>query len=275
MAFQKGINAWCFPADTSLTEMFRQAKAHGYHGVELNLGEGPDAAFHLDMTVEELADVAAMAAEAGLTLPSVSTALLWKYPLTHQDETVRQTGMRVVEKMVEAASIFGSRTVLVVPGLVTPEVSYDVAYDRALEALKALAKKAEETQVRIGIENVWNKFLLSPLEMAKLIDEVGSPWVGAYFDVGNVLQFGFPEQWIKILGKRIFAVHVKDFKTTTGNITGFVPLLAGDIPWERVTEALREVGYEGYLIPEISPFGRLPEELIRQTSLALDAIFEQ
>lgn len=274
MGFQKGINAWCFPAETSLKEIFRQASEHGYQGVELNLGEGPDDSLHLEMSQDELTEVAAFAAEHGLALPSVSTALLWKYPLTHQDESVRKTGMRVVEKMIEAASIFGARTVLVVPGLVTPEVSYDVAYDRAREALKELAKKAQGMQVRIGVENVWNKFLLSPLEMAKLIDEVDSPWVGAYFDVGNVLQFGFPEQWIRILGKRIIAVHVKDFKTTTGNITGFVPLLAGDIPWERVTEALREVGYEGYIIPEISPFSRQSEQLIRQTSMALDAILE-
>jgi L-ribulose-5-phosphate 3-epimerase len=274
MGFQKGINAWCFPVETSLKEIFRQASEQGYQGVELNLGEGPDDALHLEMSQDELTEVAALAAEHGLALPSVSTALLWKYPLTHQDEAVRKMGMRVVEKMIEAASIFGSRTVLVVPGLVTPEVSYDVAYDRAKEALKELAKKAQGMQVRIGVENVWNKFLLSPLEMARLIDEVDSPWVGAYFDVGNVLQFGFPEQWIRILGKRIMAVHVKDFKTTTGNITGFVPLLAGDIPWERVTEALREVGYEGYIIPEISPFSRQPEQLIRQTSMALDAILE-
>ncbi|MEJ8548307.1 sugar phosphate isomerase/epimerase family protein [Brevibacillus borstelensis] len=273
MSFQKGINAWCFPADISIQEMLRQAKTHGYQGVELNLGEG-EAPFHLEMTEAELQAVAAQARELGLELPSVSTALLWKYPLTDNDESVREKGIRIVEKMLEAASVFGSKTVLVVPGLVTPEVSYDIAYERAREALKRLAKTAEEKRVSIGIENVWNKFLLSPLEMARLIDEVDSPWVGAYFDVGNVLQFGFPEQWIRILGKRLLAVHVKDFKTATGNITGFVPLLAGDIPWERVVEALNEVGYQGYVIPEISPFSRLPEQLIAQTSQALDAIFQ-
>ncbi|MGF9910491.1 sugar phosphate isomerase/epimerase family protein [Brevibacillus porteri] len=273
MAFQKGINAWCFPKETSVQEMFRQAKAHGYQGVELNLDEG-DAPFHLEMTEQELKGLADEAHELGLELPSVSTALLWKYPLTHNEEAIREQGIRVVEKMIEAASIFGSRTVLVVPGLVTAEVPYDTAYERACEALQRLAKKAEQHQVYIGVENVWNKFLLSPLEMARLIDEVDSPWVGAYFDVGNVLQFGFPEQWIRILGKRIQAIHVKDFKTSTGNITGFVPLLAGDIPWNRVVEALREIGYDGYIIPEISPYSQLPEQLIAHTSQALDAIFQ-
>ncbi|GEC92826.1 MULTISPECIES: sugar phosphate isomerase/epimerase family protein [Brevibacillus] len=273
MAFQKGINAWCFPKETSVQEMFRQAKANGYQGVELNLDEG-DAPFHLEMTKQEMKQLADGARELNLELPSVSTALLWKYPLTHNEEAIREQGIRVVEKMIEAASIFGSRTVLVVPGLVTAEVSYDTAYERAREALQRLAKKAEQHQVYIGVENVWNKFLLSPLEMARLIDEVDSPWVGAYFDVGNVLQFGFPEQWIRILGKRIQAIHVKDFKTSTGNITGFVPLLAGDIPWNRVVEALREIGYEGYIIPEISPYSQLPEQLIAHTSQALDAIFQ-
>lgn len=273
MFFQKGINAWCFPKETGAEDIFRQAKAYGYAGVELNLDEG-DACLHLEMTEEELRLLAQKAREHGLELPSVSTALLWKYPLTHNDEAVREKGIRVVEKMIEAASIFGARTVLVVPGLVTAEVSYDKAYERAREALVRLAQTAAAKQVHIGIENVWNKFLLSPLEMAGLIDEVNSPWVGAYFDVGNVLQFGFPEQWIRILGKRIRAIHVKDFKTSTGNITGFVPLLAGDIPWDRVVEALREVEYSGYVIPEISPFAHKPKLLLAQCSQALDAIFQ-
>ncbi|KZE54651.1 xylulose 5-phosphate 3-epimerase [Brevibacillus parabrevis] len=273
MSFQKGINAWCFPKESRVEHIFQQAKEYGYKGVELNLDEG-DAPLHLEMTEGELTKLAQLARDHGLELPSVSTALLWKYPLTHNDAEVREKGIQVVEKMIEAASVFEARTVLVVPGLVTPEVSYDTAYERAREALVRLAKTAEAKQVHIGIENVWNKFLLSPLEMARLIDEVNSPWVGAYFDVGNVLQFGFPEQWIRILGKRIRAIHVKDFKTTTGNITGFVPLLAGDIPWARVAEALREIGYSGYIIPEISPYAYKPEQLVASTSEALDAIFK-
>ncbi|MGO0062345.1 sugar phosphate isomerase/epimerase family protein [Brevibacillus fluminis] len=273
MNWKKGINAWCFPADIELAEMFRQAGAHGYTGVELNLADQGEGAFHLGSSEEELKAIARLAGQNGLELPSVSTALLWKYPLTHEDEVVRQQGMLVVEKMIEAAAIFGAKTVLVVPGLVTPAVSYDVAYDRALEAVRKLAKKAEAYGVKIGIENVWNKFLLSPLEMKRFIDEIDSPWAGAYFDIGNVVQFGFPEQWIRILGKRIIALHVKDFKTSAGNGTGFVPLLAGDTPFERVVEAIAEIGYEGYIMPEITPYGRHPEQLISQTSQAMDAIF--
>src|SRR5690606_30036891 len=109
-----------------------------------------------------------------------------------------------------------------------------------------------------------------PLEMARYIDELDSEYIGAYFDVGNVLQFGFPEQWINILGKRIFKVHVKDFSTSVGNITGFVPLLAGDVDWKAVKSALEEIGYEDTLTAELSPYALCPSTLADDTSRHLE-----
>jgi hexulose-6-phosphate isomerase len=131
-----------------------------------------------------------------------------------------------------------------------------------------------ERDVYIGIENVWNKFLLSPLEMRNFIDEVGSGYVGSYFDVGNVLQYSYPEYWIEILGKRIKKVHIKDFDTSIGNINGFKPLLQGDVNWRKVVKALMDVEYDSFITAELSPYKTCPEQLVYDTSRHMDEILK-
>jgi hexulose-6-phosphate isomerase len=140
------------------------------------------------------------------------------------------------------------------------------------EALKALSGYAEEKKVFIGVENVWNKFLLSPLEMAAFIDETGSNYVKAYFDAGNVLQFAYPQHWVEVLGKRIAKIHIKDFDGGIGNITGFKPLLQGDMPWAALMAALKAVHYDGYVTAELGAYRTHPSQLIRDTSAAMDYI---
>jgi len=138
--------------------------------------------------------------------------------------------------------------------------------------MSSLAKKFK---VYIAVENVWNKFLLSPLEMRKFIDEIGSEYVVSYFDVGNVLISGYPQDWIHILGKRIKKIHIKDFKTEIGNITGFVNLLEGDVNWQAVISALKEINYDNYVVAELMPpFKHYSEMLIKETSLKMDKILE-
>jgi L-ribulose-5-phosphate 3-epimerase len=271
---KKGVNAWCFPSHLRAAELLKRAKALGFSGIELNLSDRSDAILHLGSNKEEINRIAMLAKQNDLELIGISTDLLWKYPLTDNSEEIRNKGIQIVEKMIQIARMLGTSTVLVVPGIVTPEVSYDTAYSRALAAIKKLSKTAEEYKVQIAIENVWNKFLLSPLEMAGFIDQVNSPWVGAYLDIGNVVQFGYPEQWIRILSSRIFMIHVKDFKESVGNIHGFVPLLSGDISWDRVIEALKEINYKGYIIPEIPPHGYHPDWLLKLISETLDIIFK-
>ncbi|MCS7066570.1 MAG: sugar phosphate isomerase/epimerase, partial [Fimbriimonadales bacterium] len=158
--------------------------------------------------------------------------------------------------------------------VVTPDVPYDVAYARAQDALKRLAPEAEQRRVYIAVENVWNRFLLSPLEMARFIDEIGSEWVSVYFDAGNVLAFGYPQHWIRILGKRIKRVHVKDFRTDIGNIQGFCNPLQGDLPWMEVRAALESVGYEGYITAEVSGYRAFPELGLRHIADALRVVFK-
>jgi L-ribulose-5-phosphate 3-epimerase len=166
-----------------------------------------------------------------------------------------------------------------VPGLVGADfipdgevTEYDVAYDLALEAFMELKEYAEEVKVNIGLENVWNKFLLSPLEMRDFVDKIDSPYVGVYFDVGNVVSTGYPEHWIKILGKRIKKVHFKDFRVSVGNINGFVDLLSGDVNYPAVMEQFRKVGYDDYVIAEMGVYKNYPDQTIYTTSIAMDRI---
>ena len=147
------------------------------------------------------------------------------------------------------------------------------ALDLNEEAVKKLAPIAEEYGVQIGLENVWNKFLLSPLEMRSFIDAVGSRWVGAYFDTGNVVYSGYPEQWIKILNKRIFKVHFKDYRRNPGGLNAFVDLLAGDVDWKAVRAAFEAIGYEGWAAGEMIPqYAQGSDQLIYNTSASMERI---
>lgn len=286
MTLLKGMNVWSLPAGLSIEEQFKLTKEAGFDTIELNLSEEKAAdnivtkdlalndsgSLTLDITDEQLESVKALSQKYALPVSSLSTALHWNYSLTDPEEATRQKGIEIVKKMIDVCQYLGGDTVLVVPGLVKETVAYDAAYDRALAALKELAPYAEEKEIYIGIENVWNKFLLSPLETRDFIDQIASPFVGMYFDAGNILQFGFPEQWVRILGSRIKKVHVKDFNTSIGNIYGFTSLLNGSLKWTNLVNALHEIGYEGPLTCELSAYTENGQQLAYDTSRALDYI---
>jgi len=219
-------------------------------------------------------EIANLATDYDIQLKSLSTSLLWKYPLSSPDQNVREEGMNIIESMLRIASYIGMDTILVVPGVVSETVSYDECYERSQQVLRDLIPIAEKYQVKIGIENVWNKFLLSPLEMARYIDELESDYIGAYFDIGNVLQYGYPEQWIRILGKRIFKVHVKDFNQAIGNIHGFTNLLSGHVNWKAVMKELRAIEYEDTLVAELTPYELCDYTLAEDTARHIDVILK-
>lgn len=273
---KKGINCWTFPPNYTVKACIEHAKLAGYDGIEINMEEGKKAipALRIDSTKEEIEEILKMAQSNNIPISSVATALHWKYPLTDDDKKIRDKGIEIVEKMIDAAKILHTDAILVVPGVVNERVSYAKAYERSKEALKILSRKAEEAKVYIGIENVWNKFLLSPLEMKRFIDEVGSPYVRFYFDVGNVLAFSYPQHWIEVLGDYIVRVHIKDFDTSIGNIQGFKNLFEGDVNWPKVIESLRMAKYEGFLTAELSPYKTHPEALADDASKKLDMILK-
>lgn len=267
---KKGVNLWCFPAGKKILDCIKAAKKYGYDGVELNLAE--EGEINLQTSDKDISKYAKAASDEGIEIISIATSLLWKYPLTDPDENVREKGRDIVKRMIDVAKDADTDSILVVPGLVNENVSYMRAYERAKKALADLSGYAEKNKVYICVENVWNKFLLSPLEMKRFIEETGSKYIKSYLDIGNMLQFGYPEDWIEVLGNLIKRVHVKDFDVSIGNGSGFKYLLEGSINWEKVMLSLKKVGYDGYLTAELSPYGTFPELMIEDTKRHMDAI---
>ncbi len=270
------INAWCLPSEYTTEQQLKAAKAAGFDAIEINIGEPNSSdplSFDFTASNETFDKIAALAAETGIAISSISTSLLWKYPLTDNDGALAQKGIGVVKRMIDAAAILKAGAVLVVPGCVTKDVSYKTAYERATKAIGELAVYAEQKGIVIGVENVWNKFLMSPLEMKAFIGQFSSKFVKAYFDIGNVLQFSYPQHWIEVLAEDIVRVHIKDFKTEIGNITGFTNLLQGDIDWKVAMDALRAVGYDGYVTCELSPYVTCPVQLATDTRKHMEIIF--
>ncbi|MHA2012412.1 MAG: sugar phosphate isomerase/epimerase family protein [Candidatus Helarchaeota archaeon] len=278
--FKKGINQWAFPAQMRMENIFKLAKRAEFDGVEVVIAK--EGEINLNSTEEDIKKIVELSKSAGVEISSLATGLFWDYSLTSDNSSEREKAKRIVKKMLEVASWLEVDTILIVPGAVDvffkpgfPVVSYDMVYKRSFQALKELAPIAETYKINIAIENVWNKFLLSPVEMKHFIDSIGSSYVGVYFDVGNVLQIGFPEQWIKILGSRIKKVHVKDFKKSIGTADGFVNLLYGDVNWPDVISALKEIGYNSYIIAELFPPKFYPKSLIFETSISMDKILNR
>jgi L-ribulose-5-phosphate 3-epimerase len=260
---KKGINYWAFPPQAGgqpldPADAMRAARGLGFDGFEWTIDAA--GAISLTTTRGQAEQVRRAAEAAGLKLPTVASGLAWGTSPTHPDPAVRDQAVRNYEKVLEVASWLGAQTLLYLPGMVSASFVPDFApqpYDRveawARESLQRLLPTAERLGVKIGVENVWNRFLLSPLEMRAFIDGFGSPLVGAYFDVGNVMLYGHPEHWIQLLGPRILAVHLKDFRVAVGNLDGFVDLLSGDVNYPAVMRAFREIGYDGPFTAEIVP----------------------
>ncbi|MEF9970914.1 MAG: sugar phosphate isomerase/epimerase family protein, partial [Oscillospiraceae bacterium] len=243
---------------------------------------------------DKILELRAAAAEIGIVINSLASGLYWQFSLTSNRPDIRERAKAVVRRQLDLAALLGADCILVCPGTVgvdfkpeevVPDVSeleffagsevidYDIAYERSLAALRELAPYAEEKGVNIGIENIWNKFLLSPLEMRDFLDAVGSPRVGAFLDVGNMMLFGYPQHWIKILGSRIKKVHFKDYRRAVGSLAGFVDLLAGDVDWDKVVEGFDAIGYEGWANAEMCPTYRLhTDQMIFNASGAMDSI---
>ena len=274
---KKGINIWSFPQGT-IKENLTLAKNAGFEGVELALnGTGE---LSMESTESEIKEVKKIADDLGLSLYSLSCGLCWDYRLSDDDENLREKAKDMIKKQLDTAKILGADTVLVIPGVVNVEfsfpekkVAYDVVYERAVKGINELKAYAESLKVSMGLENVWNKFLLSPMEMRDFIDKIGSDYVGSYLDVGNTLYCGYPEDWVRILGKRIKKVHFKDYRLQAGGLHGFVDLLAGDVDYPEVVKALNEIGYDGWVSAEMIPnYKHHTDAIIYNTSYAMDRI---
>lgn len=275
---KKGISIWSFPEGT-LTENFALAADAGFEGVEVALGEGVGE-ITLASTEKELLAVKNLAKESGIELYSVACGLYWDYFLNDADEAARTKAQDIVKKQLEIASILGCDSILVIPGCVNAEfaapgkvMDYETCYNRSFESIMKVKQYAEKYKVNVGLENVWNKFLLSPMEMRDFIDKIGSDYVGSYLDIGNTLANGYPEHWIRTLGNRIKKVHFKDYRIEAGGLHGFVDLLAGDVNYPAVVNELEQIGYDGWVTAEMIPnYKYHTETIIYNTSNAMDRI---
>ena len=274
---KKGINAWAFPSDIPMKQRMETAKKAGFIGFELLFEK--EGFIGLNSRESDLKEIRRFADGIGIEIPSLVGVHYDELALSSSSASaVHEFGERF-KRMLRAAALLGADTVLLVAGHCVstrhdPDGQYDIAYDNAVRNVTALASSAKTEGVNIGIEPVWNKFLLSPIEMRAFIDYAGSPWVGSYFDVGNVMPWGFPEQWIRILGHRIKKIHFKDFKVGVGTMYGFVDLLAGDVDFPEVMKALREIKFDSYCTAETDFYKHDPITSTYHTSAVMDAIYK-
>jgi hexulose-6-phosphate isomerase len=189
-----------------------------------------------------------LARETGVPIHSIVYGG-WHAPFSDPDSKVIEKGLQGMETALRSAEAMGADTVLLVPGVVKETVGYGDAYKRSQEHIRKILPLAEELRVIIAVENVWNKFLLSPLEFARYVDELDSPWLRAYFDVGNVIIYGYAQDWIRTLGRRIVKIHLKDFRRKGYKWTN---LLDGDVNWQQVRRSLDEIRYRGFMTTELS-----------------------
>ena len=247
----------------SVLEKFKAIKAAGFDGVE------PMSHMNQDEVMKAFE-------ETGLKAASTCCNTHWNKPVSDPDPKVRAEGLQGLQQALRDAKRYGASSVLFVPAVVNQQVSYADAYQRSQQEIRKAIPLAEELGVKIAIENVWNHFLLSPLEAARYVDEFNSPWVGWHFDVGNVITYGWPEQWIRILGKRIQKLHIKEFSRDKANKEGLwkgfeVEFLKGDNDWRAVMKALDDIGYDGWGIAEQG--GADSPEGLKKLSQEMDRIF--
>lgn len=242
---RKAVKLSMVEGPATLFDKFMLLKNLGFEGVEL---ESPNT-FPLE-------EVLGARDSSGLSIHGVVDSQHWESTLSDGDEAVRRRGQHALEAALQDAHDYGASTVLLVPAVVRKHVPYDAAWQRSQAAIRQTLPLAEELGVRVAIENVWNGFLMSPMEMVRYIDELDSPWVGAYFDVGNAVNFGWPEHWIPILGHRVLKLDVKEYSRSLrdehGPWAGFeVEIGDGDCDWPAVRAALTEIEYAGWATAEV------------------------
>ena len=262
----KAVGIGMVKGDAPIMAKFKLLKELGYDGVEWT-GARPS----------NLDEVVAARDATGLIVHGLVNPVGWSKPLTHPDPAIRKQGREGLMTAIRDAHHYGASSVLVVPGLVDVNIPYDVGYVNAQAELRKVIHLAEDLGIDLLIENVWNNFLLSPLEMARFIDELDSPRVRSYFDVGNIVRMGWPEQWIRILGKRIAKIHVKEYsrkkQKNEGLWKGFnVKLGEGDCNWPVVMKALREIGYSGWATGEVPGGDR---DRLADVAARMDRILER
>ena len=262
LPIRKGVLLDMLPQKLSYADRFKMARDVGFEVVQAPTTRDP----------REAEEIKRAADGAGMAIDSVMNMDHWKYPLSSGDPAVVEKSMEGMRTSLHNAKLWGADAVLLVPAVVNPETSYRDAWTRSQEQIRKLLPLAEELRVDISLEEVWNKFLLSPLEFARYVDEFKSPWARAWFDVGNVVLFGYPQDWIRTLGKRIDKLHLKDFKRRQSSYE-WVNLGEGDVDWPAVRGALVEIGFSGSATVELeSVDDSIAQGYLRDVSQRVDSL---
>lgn len=260
----KSISYWAFPGgmtgEADVVDTMRQAKKLGFEAIELAIAA--DGELTHKTPEDACRAYRTEARRIGIQIASVCTGQFWAWSLTDRKASVRKKAYDFTTRALERTGWLGAGALLVVPGCVhadfipgCPTVPYDFVWKTALSQVRKLAKVGQRHRVVVALENVWNKFMYSPLEFARFVDEIGSRWVGVYYDVANPVAFGVSADWARILGRRIQRVHFKEYKRGRNKdgsiyVTGFpegfmVPLGEGDVDFPAVIKALKQIGYKG------------------------------
>lgn len=274
------INYWTlggFEGRKKIEQALADAREMGLEGLELTFGAGE---FAPGISKERCHAIRDAARAMGMKIETVATGNYWTKSLTSPQKSVRKEALAFSRDYLQAAQWVGAKVALVVPGAVAvpwdasqPVVPYQTAWKHATQSIRELIPTAAKCGVKIGIENVWNWFLADPIAMKAFVDQFASRWIGVYFDVGNCLINGFAEHWIEILGKRIFAVHLKNFSRNDcgGTLHGFGDdIMKGDLDWPAALNMLKQIGFKGPLTAEMIPFSRLPNLVLPDMDLARD-----
>ncbi|KKK39970.1 hypothetical protein WQ57_01475 [Mesobacillus campisalis] len=265
---KKGIHDVPFLDRWSIDQFLGKAASSGFEGIELNMHEG-EGYIHLGTSLAEVRAIGEKVKGLGLEMPTLSTGLHNQYALSSENRGVRKRGEEVALQMIEVAFEMGASIIQVVPGTVSRDTPYERAYERARDSLVNLASEASSAGVIIAVENVCNKFLPSPMEFARFLNEINHPAVKAYFDTGNAMVTGHPEHFINTVGDKIVATHVKDYRYESGD---FVAPLSGDAEWPGIMNALHEAEIDGYLISTPPQYKYCPERLMEIASADLTAL---
>jgi hexulose-6-phosphate isomerase len=271
--FVKGICSIIFPKEMPRPECFAEARSAGFDAIELAIGTD----FPLDISRDDARRMADAAAKAGIRIATIWVSEpLHQNPLNAADPAVRARGVEAIRRSIEIAGDLNCNAILLyavrLGNGAKLEFGSQETWERFTAELSKVVPDAERAKVFLNPENVWNKFLLSPLEMRSFVDQFHNPWIGTHFDTGNVVQYGYPEDWILTLGQRIKRIHFKDFKLAAREEPAhFADLLEGDVNWRAVMAALVKVGYNGFISPEIGRNPRQTDQL-KQVSMALDRI---
>jgi len=253
---KKGLNLWSilWPDGRGAPDWQTTVKTirkMGYDGIEFTYDE--ERLRPQDIDKAKRREYVETAQSAGLEIPSVATGVFWQRNLASPDESERERAMELGRLGLDLAHDLGAGVLLVVPAVNVPDLAYQKVWDNSLASIRALSRHAEDVGVTVGVENVWNRFLYSPIEFRRFIETAGSDMVRAYLDIGNTLELGHPTQWIREMKGLIACVHVKDFDLSVGGFSGFRHLKKGDLDWSTTIGELRAVGYDGYLNVECFP----------------------